>query len=286
MYKIIAVLVLSLSFLVGATAQTSFGFRTGMNFNQFVGDLEPGETYSSKTGFHIGLGVSKNFTDIWGVRGELVYSQKGGQVDFDGDSFFTFDRGDRKITHQGVRSTRLTVRNSHLDLPIVGFGRLANWIEVSVGIVPSFLVAARGVVDLNFSSPAVTSDLGTGQPYDLSISSEYSYFSDEAGGVSSVSEPREVRELATANTLTYPSDPGAYYFQETKDGSAYNIFGLDAMAGVSIFVNNGLFLGLRVQYGLLDVTNNKNDFSKSEEGILRTDKDVNLTYQGSVGFYF
>ena len=75
-------------------------------------------------------------------------------------------------------------------------------------------------------------------------------------------------------------------FQDTKDGSAYNIFGLDAVGGVSIFVNGGLFLGLRVQYGLLDVTNNNNDFSLLENNTLRSDNDVNLTYQTSIGFYF
>lgn len=282
MFRIITALVLSLAFFLAShqevSAQTSFGFRAGMNFNQFVGELEPGETYDSNTGFHIGLGLSRNFTDIWGIRGELVYSQKGGQVSFDGDSFLTLNRGTRKITHAGTRTTTLSVTNTHLDLPIVGFGRLANWIEISAGVVPSFLVGSRATGDLNFTSPALNND--------LSLSLEYNYYGDELGQVTSVSEDIEVKELATANTLTVPSNPGAYYFQDEKDGSAYNIFGLDAVAGASIFVNGGLFLGLRVQYGLLDVTNNKGDFSFTESETLRTDKDVNLTYQASVGFYF
>ena len=282
MFRIITTISLSLSFLTVVPsflpAQNSFGFRAGMNLNRLIGDTEPGEVYESSTGFHIGLGLGRNFTDIWGVRGELVYSQKGGLINFDGDSFLTFDRGERKITHTGTRNASLTVNNTHIDLPITGFGRLANWIELSAGIVPSFTVASRGVLDLQFSSPAINQD--------ISLNTEYNYYGNRLGQVNGLSETIEVKERATANTLTLPSMPGAYYFQETKNGNKYNIFGLDAVAGASLFVNSGLFFGVRVQYGLLDITNNNEDYSQATPNELRADRDVNLTYQYSVGFYF
>lgn len=278
MYKIVVTTFLSFLFFTGAFAQTSFGFRTGLSFASFEGELEPGETYESDNGFHIGLGFSRNFTDIWGVRGELVYSQKGGLIKYDGDSFLTLNRGDRKINTLGNRNMTLSVNNTHIDLPITGFGRLTNWFEITAGIVPNFLVSSRATGDLTFVSDALVDD--------VALSLDYDFYGNEAGQVNASSTNIEVKERATANTLTIPSMPGAYYFQETKDGSQYNVFGLDALAGIAFYLNGGLFVSAKVQYGLLDITNNSADFSLAEKDVLRTDKDVNITYQASVGFYF
>ena len=65
-------------------------------------------------------------------------------------------------------------------------------------------------------------------------------------------------------------------------------FGLNA--GVSFFVNRGLFLGFRANYGLSDVTKDIYDVSlaKLNNGatIGRSDKDANLSLQTSIGFSF
>jgi len=61
------------------------------------------------TGFHIGLAFNQQFTDIWGVRGELVFSQKGFSNTYDGNSsVILLDRNDRAITHSGIADIDLS----------------------------------------------------------------------------------------------------------------------------------------------------------------------------------
>ena len=279
MYKIIAALFISFSFISGAFAQTSFGFRTGLSFSTFSGELEEGESYEFDSGFHIGLGFNRNFTDIWGVRAELVYSQKGGVIRYDGVSNILLrDRIERLLPYSGNQISNLSITNSHIDLPLMGFGRITNWLELSVGVAPSFLVTSRGTGDLNFTSEELVQDI------DLSL--EYNYLSDKAGDLGIDSETLTIIEERTRKELTIPSRPGAYYFQEEVNDNKYNIFSLDAVAGVSVFVNRGLFIGGKAQFGLLDVTNDSADFALSDKGTSQADKDVNVTYQVSVGFYF
>lgn len=280
MIKKSIVLLVACAFCVSMIAQNSFGFRTGMNYNTNLTDnLEEGEAFDYNSGFHIGFSFSRNFTDIWGARAEFLYLQKGFRNSFDGASHLTLERGERRITHTGIRTTEITLTNSHIDLPITGFGRIANWIEISAGVVPSFLVASRGRGDLAFTSDALNSD--------VSLTLDYNYYSDNVGEVGEDAETITVKERATANDLTIPSSVGAFYFsEEGNDTNPYNFFTLDAVAGVNIFVNRGLYIGLRAQYGLLDSTDNSADFSQAEKDVTRDDKDNSLIFQGSVGFNF
>ena len=276
-YLITALLIFCFS--ITAIGQTSFGFRTGMNLNTLVGDLEEGETYENNTGFHIGIAFNRNFTDIWGVRAELLYSQKGTSNKYDGNSSIILrDRNQRAITHSGNTNVNLTITNSYIDFPITGFGRVAHWLEISAGIVPGILAASRGRGDLNFSTSTLRED--------VSLNLDYNYYGDNALEAANGAEVLTIKEENTAKDLTIPSAIGAYVFQEEKIGSLYNLFNLDAVVGLSFFLNKGLYVSGKVQYGLLDVTNNDADYSYQDITTTRSDKDVNLVLQGSVGFNF
>ncbi|MCB0615727.1 MAG: PorT family protein, partial [Phaeodactylibacter sp.] len=61
--------------------------------------------------------------------------------------------------------------------------------------------------------------------------------------------------------------------------------------GLAFYLNQGLYVGLRVNYGLSDLTRTERDVSRKElddsnNFIFREDKDRNLTLQASVGFSF
>ena len=277
---IISALLIS-CFSMTASAQTSFGFRTGLNFNTFLGELEEGESFGTNTGFHIGLAFNRQFTDIWGVRAELVFSQKGTSNTYEGNSsVILLDEGNnRSITHSGLADINLSVTNTYVDLPLSGYGRVASWLEVSLGVVPGFLVASRGRGDLNLDASSLNEE--------LVLTLDHNYYRDNPGEAADSSEGLVIaKERATAKELSIPSTLGAYTFQEEDNGSLYNAFNLDAVFGLSVFVNSGLYIGGRVQYGLLDVTNNDADFSFDDITVSRSDKDVNLVFQGSVGFNF
>ncbi|MEL6276676.1 MAG: outer membrane beta-barrel protein, partial [Bacteroidota bacterium] len=59
----------------------SGGFKAGLNFNTFDGPLEDNgagtEVFNSTTGFHIGATFAYGFTDLFGLKADLMYSQKG-----------------------------------------------------------------------------------------------------------------------------------------------------------------------------------------------------------------
>ena len=279
MLKKVAIISIGICLSFQLISQTnSYGFRAGMNVNTIkTSDLEQNEAYDYNTGFHIGFAFSRNFTDIWGARAEFLYIQKGAKNTFEGSSFLVLKRGERDIAHTGMRKTALTISNSYIDFPLTGFGRITDWLELSAGIVPGILVASTARGDLDFSSDALNSD--------INMSLNYNYYQNKVGESTQDAETITVKEKATANELTIPSEVGAYYFNDSKN-RLYNAFGLDAVAGINIFVNKGLYISARAQYGLLDITNKKGDFSASENNQLRDDKDINLNFQASVGFNF
>ena len=54
--------------------------------------------------------------------------------------------------------------------------------------------------------------------------------------------------------LRIPSQTGGYYEYAEKDGNLYRFLEVGFLAGVSFYLNDGLFLGLRGNFGLVDVT--------------------------------
>ena len=61
----------------------SGGFKAGLNFSTFDGDAEVDEsgnileTFNNTTGFHVAATFAYAFTDLFGVKADLMYSQKG-----------------------------------------------------------------------------------------------------------------------------------------------------------------------------------------------------------------
>lgn len=280
MKKFIILTSLIFFFSMSAFAQTSFGFRTGLNFNTLLGELEEGEVFEINNGFHIGFAFNRQFTDIWGARAELVYIKKGFNDIYNGSSSIVLqDRNDRRVTHSGIADIKIVTANTYLNIPISAYGRVTNWLEVSLGVAPGFLIASRAKGDLLFNSDALNEQ--------IAVILKHDYYQDEAGEIADIAEDIiTVKELATAKDLTIPSAIGAYYFQEEKDANLYKVFNLEAIFGLSVFINQGLYIGGRVNYGLLDVTNNEADFSFEETTTLRNDKDRTLIFQASVGFNF
>ena len=65
----------------------SYGFKAGLNTSAFDGPLE-NERKQNQVGFHIGVIFKYELTDLFGLRGEFLYSQKGSEYFYDGPSFF------------------------------------------------------------------------------------------------------------------------------------------------------------------------------------------------------
>lgn len=259
----------------------SYGFRAGLNFSTLNGDLEEGESFDQNTGFHIGAGFGWNLTDIWGVRGEFMYTQKGVKQNFNGDSFLVLvsDQG-RRVTYSGQRDMRVNISTSNIELPLTVFARVTGWMELSAGVSPAFRISAVGTGELNFNADRLR---------DFEVELDYNYQKD-GPGEGSTENTITFEDSNTGATYTLPDQLGAYYFDESDNGNYFRFFDFSLVGGASLYFNKGLYLGGRLFYGLTDRTNDDADFSlvSLEDGqrISRADKDQSITYQLSIGFNF
>jgi hypothetical protein len=285
--KVILLILCSFSLMASHAQEFSAGFRAGLNFSTFDApsetDADGGnlEEYKLGSGFHVGGMANLKFTDEFGLRGELLYSQKGVAYNYTGLSFWvlpTVDGG--QLIATGDRATVLSITNSYIDIPIMAVGRFGR-IEVSGGFSTGFLVSSRGSGELKFSGN--TSDGSTVAPFTVALDFNYLQGREDVGEV-------ELRDIA-GKTVEIPKTLGAYYEELENSERLFNTLDVGLIGGVAFFVNEGLFMGLRVNYGLSDITKTDRDFSRQSldednNYIPQEDTDRNLVLQASVGFSF
>ena len=290
--RITLLFALSLSFSYGILAQeVSGGFKTGLNFSRFESDIAQDamgndlESYDFATGFHVGAIVNVKFTDYFGLRGELLYSQKGTDYNFNGPSYFRLynEDGSDNVTANGNRSTTVNITNSYIDIPIMAYIRFGR-IELAGGVSAGLLLRSTA------SGEIVMSDLTTtlGRPLeDLIISVDANYFQDEYQ-ITDLVDPTFIT-IFNSNFLA-PSTIGGYYDANDTSDNLFRRIDLGLNAQVGFYLNQGLFLSVRMNYGLSDLTIQNQDIDYSaldgNNVILRDDNDRNLSIQTSIGFSF
>ena len=86
MRSLFTLLLISLLCTCGRAQGFSGGFRAGLNFITFSGPVEMSEdgqtAYERKnrtTGFHVAATFAYQFTDLVGIKADLMYSQKGAE---------------------------------------------------------------------------------------------------------------------------------------------------------------------------------------------------------------
>ena len=285
-------LLLFLAFAANAFSQDiGYGFKAGLNFDRFIGDGEVDdagntvEEYTGNTGFHLGVSFTWKATELMGVRGEVMYSQKGTRRGFDGQSYYFFNTntGDR-IVSTGTRDQDINLTTSYIDLPLTGYFKPTEWLEVYGGASVGFLVAATGFGGITYSGVAPNGSPIREFVHDLDVR----YFSDEPGEVTFADVPPTV-EIGNDN-VPLPREAGAYFEFEEDRGNLYKVMDFGLVGGISFYLSRGLFVSGRVNYGLTDLTKSEADVSlvKLDNGqfITRDDDDRNLSIQASVGFSF
>lgn len=289
MKKIFQIFILTLISYT-AQAQLQYGFKTGLNFNQIQSDdLRAGEELDSNTGFHIGAIFGYGFTDLMGVRGELLYSIKGGRVRYDGEGVFPVqaDNGQNFIIVGNRRSTQ-RITNSYIEIPVTFYAKPLEWLEVSLGAQAGFLVTSTSAGQLIINGETtVNGQTFNVDEFDFDLTNDY-----RKDNFDDVLNPGQVVEIA-GEEASLPSTVGAYYEYPEDLGNLYNPLDLSLVAGASFFINKGLFISSRLNYGLSDITNNEadlvNGLNEADNTIvpeIRSDEDNNFAVQISVGFIF
>lgn len=269
-----------------------FGFRAGLNFNSFQGDSETDggvdlEEYTNNTGFHVGATFTWKATDLMGLRGELLYNQKGSRWKYEGASYYDLvTSSGTRIPTTGNRNQSLNLTTSYIDLPVTGYFKPVEQVEIFVGVSLGFLVATSTFGELNYSDGRTNAGVNF-ETFRYEI--DGSYIGDEPGEGSFETPPKTV-SIGGGATAELPNSAGVYY-EFTEDlGNLYKAIDIGGIAGISFYLNGSLFVSGRVNYGLNDITKEAADVSlRSKNGdafITRNDKDRNFAIQASIGFSF
>ncbi len=278
---------------IAATAQDyAYGFKAGLNFNRIRGDAETDdagneiESFSGNSGFHVGATFSWKATELMGVRGEFLFSQKGGRRKFEGQSYYIFDAGDdKRIFATGTRDMSLNITQSYIDIPVMGYFKPVSWLEIYAGGNVGFLVASSAFGDLKFSGVAQNGAVVSEIRHEL----DFSYHGDDPGEAE-FAEPPASLTIGTEQVIL-PQKGGAYFEFSEDRGTLYKVIDAGVLGGISAFLSSSLYVSFRANIGLTDVTKSKADVSlakldENNQFISRNDKDTNYSLQASVGFSF
>jgi hypothetical protein len=280
------------AFIYSAEAQdVAYGFKAGLNFNRIIADSETDgvsefETFDGKTGFHVGATFTWKATDLMGLRGEFLFSQKGYKRRYNGPSYYDVitDNGPIVSLTNGSRNIFISNATSYIDIPVMGYIKVTKWLELHAGANVGILVSSTAVGDFVY-----TGQTPNGSEVTIEYDLNYRYGADDVGDVDVAAEP--VTIAIDNNTFTLPNSAGAYYEYTSDEGRYHNLIDVGLLGGVSFYLNKGLYVAVRANYGLTDVTNNDADYSfqsKDADGnfITTDEKDRNFSIQASVGFSF
>lgn len=283
---------LSCLFALPLSAQEfSGGFRAGLNFITIDGPEEMSgdgsityESFKNTTGFHVGATFALAFTDLFGLKADFMYSQRGYQIDFEGPSYFylyanTEDNIGSIIL--GDRVSEMSIVNSYIDIPFTAYYRIGP-IELEGGLSAGLRVNSR----VSGGQTYQTNTFGLNNDIIFNVDGNFNRdFSGGAGVISRSTTP-------LPNTDVFPPDVVSAYYNSDSDEHLYRALDFGAVVGLSVYLNNGLFIGARYQHGLTDITKGENDLRTSTDGSTTErqfnteDEDNYRSVQVSVGFRF
>lgn len=285
-YIILITFVLGSSISNAQTDFLGFGFRAGMSFSKIDGPSELGtngkELESSKmaSGFHIGMTINFKFSDIMGLRSELLYSQRGTDYVFDGPSYYLLGRNTlQSVNILGNRKQTINVSNSYIDIPLTAYYKI-GYFEISGGLNTGLLVSSTAGGNLEFNG--ISPNGNVMEPFEINLN--HNYKKDDARYA--FEETQEI--IVDGRPYAVPKIVGAYYEFDEKDKSLYKTLDFGLTAGLAYYLNEGLYLSAKYIHGLGDVDRNFYDIALSTDGsiIQRADINKSKSWQFSVGFAF
>lgn len=273
--------------------ELSYGFRVGLNTSIFLADEETDasgtslESFSMNTGFHVGGGVKIEITELFGIRTEFLFTQKGTKRTFEGPSYLIFrDINNDRIFTTGNKTISVNIANAYIDFPILAYGKITDRFEVFGGGYFGFSVGSTASGELIYSDGKVPNNNNVIDKLELAL--DYNYSRDEPGETIAAAENIDV--VVGSENIQIPNTLTAYYDLDTKDGKPFKVMDAGLSAGAAFFLNGGLYVSVIGNYGLVDVSRTAMDFSNFEttsfDFVTRDDKDTNLSIQFSIGFSF
>lgn len=259
-----------------------FGIKAGLSFSTFNGETLEGESFDTKSGFHVGPSFTFRFNDLFSLRAEFLYNQLGTEYEYEGPSYFVLrTASEREDIVFGEKDMSQSIFLNYFDIPLQAAFKLGNVIELYAGVNILLLPGATGGGVIDFTNPN-----NTDQSFRVNL--DYAYNRDDAMAGAD-NEVRDIRFDRT--TYSVPQRLGAYYDHSEKEGRTFNTVDFGLHAGTRVFFNDALYLAVRGYYGLSDVTNNDMDIQQRRDDTDRELKfsdetDRNFSIQLSLGFSF
>lgn len=285
MKKFSSILILITLFCITTVQAQKFGVRAGLNYNTILGPTEKSETLTYNNGFHFGINYSYLVSEWFAVRAELGYIQNGYRTKYDGQGFYIIRSAETTTFEKG--KLELDIQNSlgYISLPVVATVKLTNKIEINGGVYLNVLASPIGQGLLRFSSNDNPDKITFRQ------SLVYDYATDRIGHVEGGRRGEGIGVYVDDKVVTLYQSAGAYYQYATNRGKMINAVDFGVTAGIDYFINKGFYLGLSVDYGFGDITNDDVDHRRaelSEDNKFIFDKhhDANFGAKLSVGFRF
>jgi len=293
MRKILLFVLTICIYQLGQAQELTYGFKTGLTISKINGSSEQSsgrdlESNATTGGFMVGAIFRYNITELVGLKGELLYNQKGTKYNYSGLGYQILpSQAGTRINITGAQRIDLDISNSYLNLPIMVYGKVGKF-ELEGGVSIGLLLSSTGTGELEIDG--ITAAGASTGVYTAFL--DYRYKKDEPGGVVSI----VAEDLATLNIdgqlINIPKILGAYYAFTEDRGDYFNTLDIGLVGGINYYWNSTLYLGGRVNYGLSDVTDNNGydvarmNLDSAGNFITNADKDRNLSIQISLGFSF
>ena len=283
-------LILALAMTLPLAAQHKVGVRAGLNYSKFNGPLEVNESYGVSNGFHFGINYTYQLPNNIGFRGELLYIQRGSEQSYVGDTYYhirPISGGVDPFIERGALDYQIDITTAYLSIPLTVQYKLNKRFEVFAGASLDFLIGPSGRGRANFTSADRDTDIVFIQSHD------HDYNSDVAGEYNTFL-PTNITIRVDGELVVIPKVIGGYYnfsIEQRERGNRLNSFNSHIIGGLNYFINSSFYMGLRYEYGLLDMTNDAVDVSlgeldENDDFIFREDSDKPFTVSFSFGFRF
>ncbi len=281
----------------------NIGIRAGIGQTKFVGPTEENanESFSLSGGFHFGINFQWNFTDLIGIRSEILYNQSGSGYTFESeDGYYLYrelitgaialdpsERAEWPLLRD-QKDVNLEHSNAYIQLPQTLHLRATDKFEIFAGGYIGFLLnpLATGTMSFGgdkdlFENPYVFNGQGL----------DFDYNSDRPGQFNGFDQ--SILLIVNGEDVDIPGTIGAYYFFEDESEYEYKYKSIDygLIGGFTYYLNRGLYTSLRVEYGLNDITRTAGDISLQDLNsdktfVYRDDFDRNVGFYLSLGFKF
>ena len=283
------------SYTISYSQEYHIGIKGGMNFSTIKGNPEAGvdEKYSYTNGFHFGIEGLYSMNDYFSIGTGIMYTQIGANYNYEGPGYYVFPEEGYYLLKSDHVTYKMNISNSYINLPLNLYFRPVEKFELKVGGYLGFLI-----------NPTATGKMSFGNKFNQQL--KYNYYSDKTPSIYGYRDGylrvktydednneiiRQTRKVANAYYQYKP--------EEYKNESFYNVVDYGINIGANYYFNSSLYLGINLQYGLADITNNKLDRSlkslvddgdlylnNNDHYIYREDFDTNYNIQTSVGFRF